>query len=229
MNSLNQALRSWAEWESEIGWHIPDNIEEGVRSQREELEFAAERAYDEIIEASEVAEAVDRAETGEDFDLTAHFDYTNEIDREYENDEEQLRDELGYELADIGIFTVKMSTGLEQDVGEEDAEGYRPDFEGLAQTIESHEAERPGNAYREAVDELGELLEPEKGEIREGISQSPVDQETVAEGLENLLYGLSDLSAELPRSFSDYVTEKMEYNEKGRDPSDIDSSVYERS
>ena len=74
MNSLNQALRSWAEWESEIGWHIPDNIEEGVRSQREELEFAAERAYDEIIEASEVAEAVDRAETGEDFDLTAHFD-----------------------------------------------------------------------------------------------------------------------------------------------------------
>lgn len=222
-------MRSWAEWESEIGWHIPDNIEEGVRSQREELEFAAERAYDEIIEGSEVAEAVDRADTGEDFDLTAHFDYTNEIDREYENNEEQLRDELGYELADIGIFTIKMSTGIEQNVGEEDTEGYRPDYEGLTQTIESHEAERPGNAYREAVNELGELLEPEKGEIREGISQSTVDQETVAGGLENLLYGLSDLSAELPRSFSEYVTEKMEYNEKGRNPSDIDSSVYDRS
>ncbi len=222
-------MRSWAEWESEIGWHIPDNIEEGVRSQREELEFAAERAYDEIIEGSEVAEAVDRADTGEDFDLTAHFDYTNEIDREYENNEEQLRDELGYELADIGIFTIKMSTGIEQNVGEEDTEGYRPDYEGLTQTIESHEAERPGNAYREAVNELGELLEPEKGEIREGISQSSVDQETVAGGLENLFYGLSDLSAELPRSFSEYVTEKMEYNEKGRNPSDIDSSVYDRS
>lgn len=228
MSDLNQALKNWAEWESDIGWHTPESIEDGIRSQSEELEFTADRAYDETREASEVAEAVDRIEAGEEFNPIPHFDYTNEIDREYESSEEQLRDELGYELADIGIFTIKMSTGLEADMGAESREGYSPDFEGLAETIENHEAEKPENAYREAISELGDLLEPEGGEIRREIAQRPIDEETVAGGLENLLYGLSDLAADLPRSFSDYIAEKIEYNATGRDPSDIDSSVYDQ-
>lgn len=229
MSGLNQALENWAEWESDIGWHIPDNIENSIRTQREELEFAADRAYDEIREASEVAEAVDRVEAGEELDFTAHFDYTSEIDREYGSSEKQLKDELGYELADIGIFTIKMSTGLQANVGEEDREGYRPDFRGLAETIENHEGEKPGNAYSEATGELGDLLEPEGGEIRKMIDQEPVNEQAVSKGLENLLYGLSDLAADLPRTFSEYITEKMEYNEEGRNPEDIDSSVYDEN
>lgn len=226
MSGLNLELERWAEWESEIGWHIPDNLNEGVRTQQEELAFAAERAYDEIEEAETVAEAVDRLEAGEEVKAEEHFDYTSEIDREYHDSEEKLRDELGYELADIGIFTVKISTGLKADVGREDKEGYKPDFEGLADTIENHEPEKPENAYEEAVSELGGLLEAE-GSVREGIDKRPVDEEAVAEGVEDLLQGLADISAELPRSFTDYMMDKMEYNRSDRDPEDIDSSVYD--
>jgi hypothetical protein len=226
MSDLNRELERWAEWESEIGWHIPDNLNEGARSQREELEFAVKRAYDEIREAEEVADAVDRIEAGEDVKVKEHFDYTSEIDREYDDSETQLRDELGYELADIGIFTVKISTGLQENVGKENREGYRPDFQGLAEIVENHEAEKPENAYREAINELGGLLEPE-GEMGKSVEEMPMDEDAAAEGVETLLYGLSDLSADLPRSFTDYMADKMEYNRSSREPKDIDSSVYD--
>ncbi|MFB6174940.1 MAG: hypothetical protein ABEJ87_03100 [Candidatus Nanohalobium sp.] len=173
----------------------------------------------------EAAEAVDRLEEGKNVETTPLLDYTSKIEREYQDREKQLKDKLGYELADIGIFTIKTSTALETGIGNEDKESYSPDFEGLADTVESHNPVRPENTYSEAVRELEGLLEPGENQI---VEDSP-DEERIAEGLEQVLYGLSDLAADLPRSFEQFVSEKIAYNQKKRDPSDIDSSAYDES
>lgn len=230
--TTDEYLEKWVDWEKGNDLYAPDNIraadERNWQSpdyqQNLELRYAAGRVWKELQEALEVAEAVDSAENDENTDFDDYFEYTQndeEYDKESVSDEEQLKDEFGFELADVALFTLKMTTAIR---GGFDSEEYDPDLEAMARALEQTD-DKVQSEYEDATRDIQEPLDPEtQGDLYEEVMGEDQDAEKIAEQAQVIVGKLSGIAASLPKeSLSEYVTEKIRYNIEERDIGQMDA------
>lgn len=237
LNGIEEALNEWVKWEKNHSLYAPDNIREAETTQGKfeltykssdyqkdrELRYATSRAWKELEEALERAKAVDKADRDEKVDFKEHFEYT-ENDNNYSTDnldkKEQLMDEYGFELADTALFILKMTTSIEAGFGSED---YEPDLETIAKTLEQT-ADPVQLEYHESTEQVKKLLEPDTEEnLYEEVMGKSTDEQKIGEYAEEIIEKLSQLTAHLPKSLSDYVAEKIHYNLEQRQIEEMDA------
>ena len=201
--SAAEVFQRWEEWEKSNNFYMPE-LEE--KSTEEYLANTVERLDKEVDEALEVASIFEDRENAdlEEFD----FDYTEAIEREYDSRETQLKDELGYELADITIFTLKLGTAFENIFLEED---LSLNYQELHETLD-HDISEPSDGPTEILETIGQ---PE--------SYSPKE---VNKFIENTVEELNSLTAYLDRSLLDYTKEKILFNYHNRNREDVDTGNF---
>lgn len=221
---IEEHLQDWSSWEQENGLHSPDNIKEGETTSKEELRYAAGRTWTEIREGLEVAEAVDRAEKGEEIEFEDFFDYTVENEKYDQNsvrDHTQLKDELGYELADIALFAVKITTSIE--TGFQNT-GYTPEYSVIADKI-SRQYERNSDSHTATLENVYDKLDPASKSSTlylEVMSENP-DEQKILDEIDDTISSLSLMASNLPRNnLATYISEKINYN-KARSIENMDA------
>lgn len=209
-------IEEWAKWEMDEGFHSPLKIEEG-ESEREHLIYSLDRLERELEEAIEVAETVEKVESSQEIDEEV-LEYTNDIEREYSNLEIQAKDELGYEIADTVLFTLKV--GSTMDTYRDGAEIY---LEELASIFD--EAEELDSSYEKVLEELHQNQDPERIDsfAYEILNDKEVEEDRIDSALRDLGSKLGGIVRALPRSLSDYVADKVDYNQE-RDTEEMDAS-----
>lgn len=229
-----EALETWMDWEREHYLFAPDNIrssrERNFESPeyREDLErrYAVSRAWKELEEALEVAEAVDKMENGEKVDFESYFDYTSGnqfYDEEDKTDEEQLKDEYGFELADVALFMLKTSTTIPG--SNSHGKRYDIDLEEMSGWLEDSK-HRVETGFQDATASIYRQLDPEgeNAEIYDEVMKEDPEAGKLMRQTQDILGELSDIASGLPKeSLTEYVVDKIIYNTEERNIVDMDA------
>lgn len=201
----SQKLQDWIDWELEAGIHSPERIKKG-ESREENLVYAFDRLEKELEEAAEVVEVYQRFQAGEEVDID-QLEYTSNIDTKYDSLETQIGDEIGYELADVSLFLLKAATVLEsQSSRDETAQEIGKLFNGRRNI----EISVDGNAIAELQGEFNPEVE---GSLAVEAPLNLESESRLGWILEETASYLNSVTRGLPRNLSDYVEEKIEYNQ----------------
>ncbi len=198
-------IQDWIEWETEEGIHSPDRVEQG-EDREDHLIYSFDRLEKELEEAAEIAEVFEAFQARNEID-ERQLEYTNEIDREYDSLEHQIKDEIGYELADVSLFILKAATVLDNN------SSVQKTAETLSGLFESKK-ETGAYSYREALSNLQREFDPE---MEDSLAQkAPLNFEgenKLSWILEETASYLNGVSEGLPRDLSVYIEEKIDYNQ----------------
>lgn len=222
-SSYESIIEEWIDWEIEEELHSPRRIEKG-EDRSKHLQYAFDRMEKEIEEAREVADAVDDFQQEDEIDEDI-LDYTTKIDRAYKDVDRQVKDELGYEIADVTLFLMKAATTLEFY-----ETGRSTDYSDISEIFDGRE-EIEEFCYDDILDEIHQVYNPEiEGSFaNQEVLQDNLEDEKIASQLQKTGTRLKEITRDLPRSLQEYLGEKIGYNkEREIEKMDADFELREK-